>query len=240
MTSPTSRPVPFTRTQASDLKPGQWVETPDPATPAWVWRQVTHVAVDVTSQTVNVTYEPDTTPIPVDGHALLLTSPTDPTGLVHPRCTRPDWDEFFLGMAAAASVRADCRRRQVGAVLVQDRHVIATGYNGAVSGQPGCMEGACPRGLLGYDQIPARSPYDDPTSDGYCSSVHAETNAIYQTKVSTAGATCYTTDAPCPGCTKALAAAGVVRVVWPSGDGWEEGHPVDLLNQRTVIADNPR
>lgn len=62
---------------------------------------------------------------------------------------RPNWDGYFLGVAEAVAVRADCTRRRIGAVIVDpDRRIVSTGYNGAPSGQPGCLSaGACPRGL---------------------------------------------------------------------------------------------
>ncbi|MDR0366581.1 MAG: dCMP deaminase family protein [Bifidobacteriaceae bacterium] len=131
--------------------------------------------------------------------------------------TVPTWDEYFLGIARAVAARAKCVRRRVGAVLVVDRRIIATGYNGAAPGRPDCLEGACPRGQLSYDQVPGLGDYDRPGSPGFCVAIHAELNALLFATRDTAGATAYITDPPCPGCRKALAAAGVVRAVWPDG-----------------------
>nr|WP_028709091.1 dCMP deaminase family protein [Propionicicella superfundia] len=135
----------------------------------------------------------------------------------------PGWDEYFLGIAQAVAVRAKCTRRRVGAVLVQDKRIIATGYNGAASGVPDCLDGACPRGRLSYDQVPGLGDYDRPGTPGFCIAIHAEVNALLFATRDTKGACAYITDPPCPGCRKALAAAGIVRVVWPDGtyDGTE-------------------
>lgn len=129
----------------------------------------------------------------------------------------PGWDEYFLQIAEAVSARAKCTRRQVGAILVVDRRIIATGYNGAAPGRPDCLEGACPRGLLGYAQVPAFADYDRPGSPGFCIAIHAELNALLFATRDTKGAEAFITDEPCPGCRKALAAAGIVRAVWPDG-----------------------
>lgn len=130
----------------------------------------------------------------------------------------PGWDDYFLGIAEAVSRRAKCTRRRVGAVLVLDKRIISTGYNGAAPGRPDCLDGACPRGRLGYDEVPALSDYDRPGTPGFCIAIHAELNALLFATRDTKGATVYITDPPCPGCRKALAAAGVVRAVWPGGE----------------------
>lgn len=133
--------------------------------------------------------------------------------------TVPGWDDYFLGIAVAVAARAKCRRRRVGAVLVsEDRRIIATGYNGAAPGHPDCLQDACPRGRLGYDQIPGLGDYDRPGTPGFCIAIHAEVNALLFATRDTRGATAYITDEPCPGCRKALAAAGIVRAVWPQGE----------------------
>lgn len=133
--------------------------------------------------------------------------------------TRPGWDDYFLAIAKAVSTRADCTRRRVGCVLVADRRIIGTGYNGAASGVPGCASaGACPRGRSDYGTVPAMGDYDRPGSESFCIALHAEANAVLYANRECSGATAYTTDPPCPGCRKILAAAGVVRVVWPGGE----------------------
>jgi dCMP deaminase len=127
---------------------------------------------------------------------------------------RPSWDRYFAILARAVSKRADCTRRRVGCVLVDaDHRIIATGYNGAPAGEPGCLSGACPRGQLTYSQIAEHSDYD--SGPGRCISIHAEANALLYARTSCKGATAYITDAPCPTCRKLLNAAGIVRIVSP-------------------------
>lgn len=129
--------------------------------------------------------------------------------------SRPDWDEYFLGIADAVSQRADCTRRKVGAVLVDEHHrIISTGYNGAPPGAPGCLNGACPRGNLSTDECPPFSDY------GNCISTHAERNAIlYSNPEEREGTTLYITCRPCTGCHQLILDAGVKRVVWWTEDG---------------------
>ena len=124
-------------------------------------------------------------------------------------------DEHFLAMCQAGAPRADCTRRQVYCLIVQNRRIVAAGYNGAPPGKPGCLtEGACPRGRLGYDQVPAFSPYNN------CIARHAEHNALRHARRGlrpwrTWGATAYITCPPCPDCTRRLRRAGVRRVIYP-------------------------
>lgn len=126
---------------------------------------------------------------------------------------RPDWDAYFLGIARSVAARADCRRRRHGCVLVDvDRRIIGTGYNGAPAGEPGCLAGACPRGLLSYDEVESLSSYD--SGPGRCISVHAEANALLYARTSCKGATAYVTGEPCPTCHKLLRGAGIERIVW--------------------------
>ncbi|MDG4783240.1 dCMP deaminase family protein [Micromonospora sp. WMMD961] len=125
--------------------------------------------------------------------------------------TRPDWDSYYLGIAVAVAARADCTRRQVGAVVVRDHRIVGTGYNGAPSGVPGCLTaGACPRGRLSYDQLAADSSYSN------CVAVHAEANALLRAGFEASrGAVLYITDPPCHECSRLIAAAGIARVVTP-------------------------
>ena len=113
---------------------------------------------------------------------------------------RASWDEYFQRIASDVASRATCPRKQVGAVLVRDKMILATGYNGSVRGLPHCTDVGC----LMVDNHCART-------------VHAEVNALAQAArqgVRTEGATLYVTTYPCWPCTKAMMNAGVVRVVY--------------------------
>jgi dCMP deaminase len=126
---------------------------------------------------------------------------------------RPDWTTYFLAMAEAVAARADCTRSAVGAILVNAQNEVrGTGYNGPPAGVPGCLSaGACPRGRLSYAEIPANSDYSNCTAD------HAERNAIrHASPGELAGATIYTTRAPCPSCWTLIRASGIRRVVCPT------------------------
>lgn len=112
---------------------------------------------------------------------------------------RPSWDEYFLKLAMLASERATCPRMHCGCVLVKDRYVLSTGYNGSLPGSPHCEDEGC----LVVDNHCVRTN-------------HAEMNAICQAArhgMSLDGATAYVTNMPCTTCSKALIAAGIRRVV---------------------------
>lgn len=133
---------------------------------------------------------------------------------------RPNWDEYFLRIARAVATRADCRRRQYGAVVVANHRIVSTGYNGAPAGEPGCLAGACPRGLLTYDEVREFSDYEN--GPGRCISIHAEANAIiYANYERLTGATIFVSDIlansgqPCSACDKLIRGAGIRRVVYP-------------------------
>lgn len=130
---------------------------------------------------------------------------------------RPTWDEYFLGLAKAVSMRADCTRRKVGAILVTvDRRHRGSGYNGARSKGPSCLAGECPRGLQSITDVAPGSSYD--TGAGACVAIHAEQNVVLDTlPVDRKYGTIYITDSPCDGCLRMLQGSGVSRIVWPNG-----------------------
>ncbi|MEN9218966.1 MAG: dCMP deaminase family protein [Gloeomargarita sp. DG_2_bins_126] len=121
---------------------------------------------------------------------------------------RPSWDEYFLMLAKLAATRSTCLAVPVGAVIVKQRQVLATGYNGPPSGSPHCTaQGFCYPGLPSCDAsrtLPSRA-------------VHAEANAIAQAArhgIATEGATIYVTLAPCLSCLKLIISAGIREVVY--------------------------
>ena len=107
---------------------------------------------------------------------------------------RPDWDSYFMEIAEVVSKRSTCLRRKVGAVLVKDRQILATGYNGTPKGLPHCEEVGCLRERL---HVPSGQNHE------LCRGIHAEQNAVIQAAVngvSTLGATLYCTHQPCVVC----------------------------------------
>jgi dCMP deaminase len=114
--------------------------------------------------------------------------------------TRASWDEYFMQIAQTVATRATCDRKHVGAVIVRDRSILATGYNGSIRGLPHCDE----EGHM--------------MEDGHCvRTIHAEANAIIQAArngVRIEGATIYVTASPCWACFRMIANAGLVRVVF--------------------------
>ncbi len=124
---------------------------------------------------------------------------------------RPSWDEYFMEITRLVVSRSTCLRRQVGAVIVKDKKILSTGYNGAPSGLPHCLEAGCLREEMG---IPSGERHE------LCRGLHAEQNAIIQAAyygVSINGATLYCTNLPCIICTKMLINAGIARVVYAQG-----------------------
>jgi len=124
---------------------------------------------------------------------------------------RPDWDTYFMDMAKLASRRSSCLRRAVGAVLVKDRRLLATGYNGVPSGVTHCEVTGCLREKL---NVPSGERHE------LCRGLHAEQNAIIQAAfhgVSIRDAVLYCTNLPCIICAKMLINAGVRRIVYLDG-----------------------
>jgi len=121
---------------------------------------------------------------------------------------RPSLDEYFMRIAEVVSSRSTCLRTRVGAVLVRDKRILSTGYNGAPSGMVHCLELGC---LRQQSNIPSGERHE------LCRAVHAEQNAIIQAAlhgVSTENATLYCTHQPCILCAKMLINAKIKRVVF--------------------------
>lgn len=119
---------------------------------------------------------------------------------------RPDLDDYFMKIAEVVASRSTCLRRKAGAVLVRDKQILSTGYNGVPQGLPHCEETGCPR-----------KNYPSGTHHELCRAVHSEQNAIVQAAihgVSIEGATLYCTHQPCTLCAKMLINAGIKRVVY--------------------------
>jgi len=122
--------------------------------------------------------------------------------------SRPSWDEYFMRIARMVASRSDCVRRQVAAILVKDRRVIGTGYNGTPRGALNCSAGGCPRCA---SDAPSGTGLDE------CLCLHAEENAILQAAyhgTSVAAAILYCTASPCLLCTKKIINSGVAEVVY--------------------------
>lgn len=115
------------------------------------------------------------------------------------RARRPSWDNYFLKLAMLVSERATCPRMHCGCVLVKDRQILATGYNGSIPGDAHCEDDGCM------------------VIDNHCvRTIHAEINALLQCAshgVNTFGAKAYITNMPCTNCAKALIAAGISEIV---------------------------
>ena len=125
--------------------------------------------------------------------------------------SRPTWEEYFMDITRLVAKRSTCLRRQVGAVLVKDKRLLATGYNGAPSGLSHCLEAGC---LREKNNIPSGERHE------LCRGIHAEQNAIIQAAfhgVRIQGATLYCTNLPCVICTKMLINAGITEIIFESG-----------------------
>lgn len=133
--------------------------------------------------------------------------------------TRPSWDEYFMDITRGVATRSTCLRRAVGAILVHDKRIIASGYNGGPSGLAHCLDIGCLREKLG---IPSGQQHE------LCRGIHAEQNAIIQAArygVSIEGSVLYCTTQPCTQCTKMLINAGITEIVYA------EGYPDDLARE---------
>jgi len=140
---------------------------------------------------------------------------------------RPTWDEYFMKIAALVSERSTCLRHHVGAIIVKNRRVLTTGYNGAAAGTRDCLELGCLRNEL---KIPSGERHE------ICRAIHAEQNAIIQAAkhgVDVAESTIYCTHSPCIICAKMMVNAGIKRIV-TYGNYPDTGGVKDLLEEAKV------
>lgn len=139
---------------------------------------------------------------------------------------RPSWDEYFMAITDLVAQRATCLRRQVGAVLVRERRIVATGYNGAPSNIRHCLEVGCLRQQQG---VPSGERHE------LCRGLHAEQNAIIQAAlhgVSLQGSVLYCTNMPCSICSKMLINAAVTRIYYR--DGYPDAMAAAMLAEAEV------
>ncbi|WP_427337892.1 deoxycytidylate deaminase [Caloranaerobacter sp. DY30410] len=139
---------------------------------------------------------------------------------------RPSWDEYFMEIVNVVKKRSTCLRRQVGALIVKDKRILSTGYNGAPTGLKHCDEVGCIREKL---NIPSGQRHE------LCRGLHAEQNAIVHAAnsgVSIKGSTIYVTMQPCVLCAKMIINAGIERVVF--GGGYPDELAIQLLNEAGI------
>jgi len=145
------------------------------------------------------------------------------------KITRPDVDEYFLKIASVVAERSTCRRHHVGAVAARNKHILATGYNGAPAGLKDCLELGCLRDEQG---IPSGERHE------VCRGIHAEQNVIIQASlhgVNLEGSTVYCTHTPCVLCAKMLVNARIKRFV--SFGEYNDSSFVDLFKEAGIKVD---
>jgi dCMP deaminase len=139
---------------------------------------------------------------------------------------RPSWDTYFMDITCLVAKRTTCLRRAVGAVIVKDRRLLSTGYNGAPSNVRHCAEVGCLREQL---KVPSGERHE------LCRGIHAEQNAIIQAAyhgVSIKGGTLFCTTQPCSICAKMIINAGIVRIVYQ--DGYADPLAIEMLAEAGV------
>ncbi|MCD8491041.1 MAG: cytidine/deoxycytidylate deaminase family protein [Geovibrio sp.] len=142
---------------------------------------------------------------------------------------RPNWDQYFIEITNIAKQRSTCLRRQVGALLVKDNHILATGYNGVPAGVTHCEAAGCLRQKL---NVPSGQRHE------LCRGLHAEQNAILQAAyhgVPIKGATLYCNTKPCSICTKMIINAGIVRIVYELY--YEDALADEILAETNIIVE---
>lgn len=139
---------------------------------------------------------------------------------------RPSWDEYFMSIAHQVATRSTCTRRQVGAVLVKGKRILATGYNGVPIGLEHCDTAGCLRDKLG---IPSGEKHE------LCRGLHAEQNAVIQAArfgIAMDGSTVYSTTRPCVLCAKILINSGVVEIV--SSEGYPDALSESIIEESGI------
>lgn len=142
---------------------------------------------------------------------------------------RPSWDEYFLEIAKIVAKRSTCLRRQVGAILVKDKRILATGYNGAPSNIRHCLEVGC---IRESKKIPSGERHE------LCRGIHAEQNLIIQAAyhgVPISNSILYCTNFPCSICAKMLINAGIERIVYL--DGYPDTLSEELIKEAGIRID---
>ncbi|MEJ2154189.1 MAG: cytidine/deoxycytidylate deaminase family protein [Desulfobacteraceae bacterium] len=139
---------------------------------------------------------------------------------------RPSWEAYFMDITCLVAKRSTCTRRAVGAVIIKDRRLLATGYNGAPSHIRHCAEVGCLRAQM---KVPSGERHE------LCRGIHAEQNAIIQAAyhgVSIKGATLFCTNQPCSICAKMIINAGIKRIVYQSG--YADPLAMEMLDEAEV------
>ncbi|KPJ54697.1 MAG: cytidine deaminase [Planctomycetes bacterium DG_58] len=143
--------------------------------------------------------------------------------------TRPSWDEYFMKVTRTVTERSTCLRRHVGAILVRNRRILATGYNGAPRGLKHCAEVGCLRERMG---VASGERHE------LCRGLHAEQNALLQAAshgIRIEGSTLYTTTCPCSVCAKMLINGGIVRIV--AAEDYPDEMAKEMLEQAGIQVD---
>ncbi|MFP4086303.1 MAG: deoxycytidylate deaminase [Desulfobacteraceae bacterium] len=139
---------------------------------------------------------------------------------------RPSWNEYFMSITEMVASRSTCLRRHVGAILVKEKRILATGYNGAPAGLPHCEVVGC---LRENSHIPSGTRHE------LCRGLHAEQNAILQAAhygIPIAGSVLYCTNKPCVICAKMIINAGITQVIY--GEGYNDPLADQLLEEAHV------
>jgi dCMP deaminase len=139
---------------------------------------------------------------------------------------RPSWEAYFMNITSLVAQRSTCTRRAVGAIIVKDKRILTTGYNGAPSGTKHCLDVGCLREEM---KIPSGERHE------LCRGIHAEQNAIIQAGyhgVSVKGAVLFCTNLPCSICAKMIINAGIKKIYYQTG--YADKMSQDMLEEAGV------